>query len=76
MLVWYCKYIDKNNEYHDKLYFKDTTFYNNFIENDKIKGNTVLLKEKLSPKGWAIFSLGYIGVAIIMLSKYLYFNSL
>lgn len=43
-----CKYIDKNNEYHDKLYFKDTTFYNNFIENDKIKGNTVLLKEKIS----------------------------
>lgn len=42
------KYIDKNNEYHDKLYFKDTTFYNNFIENDKIKGNTVLLKEKIS----------------------------
>ena len=32
--------------------------------------STVLLKEKLSPKGWAIFSLGYIGVAIIMLSKY------
>lgn len=43
-----CKYIDKNNEYHDKLYFKDTTFYNNFIENDKIKGNKVLLKEKVS----------------------------
>ena len=43
-----CKYTDKNNEYHDKLYFKDTTFYNNFIENDKIKGNTVLLKEKVS----------------------------
>lgn len=43
-----CKYTDKNNEYHDKLYFKDTAFYNNFIENDKIKGNTVLLKEKVS----------------------------
>lgn len=43
-----CKYTDKNNEYRDKLYFKDTTFYNNFIENDKIKGNAVLLKEKVS----------------------------
>ena len=31
----------------------------------------MFLKERLSPKGWMIFSLGYIGIALIMVSKYI-----
>lgn len=43
-----CKYANKNNEYLDKFYFKNADFYNNFIKDDKIKGSSILLKEKIN----------------------------
>lgn len=43
-----CKYTDKNDTYLEKLCFKNTDFYTNFIKNDFNRGNAVLLKERIN----------------------------